>query len=258
MYDIPYSSLDRHKKNHLAKSMVKAKQAADVAEATGLLARVERITGQVEMVFNQAVAQRSAPGTIAAARELRGCLELLGKLSGELQGSSGGNSGPLEERFSAIIDEIGQQDRETVRRIYSRLTREQVRILPTLHGTTEDEDEEFNKLQTHFFKRHGLMVKSIDRWRTIAVILSEASGIPEEQLSEESRKPQPKPRTPLEATERNWDTPEKAKAYKYVDKERLLREAAEMDAGTRYCWCASFPHGGVMRDKPELIPPSAL
>jgi transposase-like protein len=84
------SALDRHKR-HLAPALTLAKQAERVTEATSLLSRVERIMGRVETICEAATREREWLPAIAASRELRFCLELLGKLSGELQ--SGTNLG---------------------------------------------------------------------------------------------------------------------------------------------------------------------
>jgi hypothetical protein len=78
------SALDRHRK-HLAPALTQAKQAERVTEATSLLSRVERIMGRVETICEAATRERDWLPAIAASRELRSCLELLGKLSGELQ-----------------------------------------------------------------------------------------------------------------------------------------------------------------------------
>jgi hypothetical protein len=83
-YGTNKSALDRHKK-HLAPALTQAKQAERVTEATSLLSRVERIMGRLETICEAATKERDWLPAIAASRELRGCLELLGKLSGELQ-----------------------------------------------------------------------------------------------------------------------------------------------------------------------------
>jgi hypothetical protein len=78
------SALDRHKK-HLAPALTLAKQAIVVTEATTLLSRVERIMSRCELIAEAATKSKDWLPAIAASRELRGCLELFGKLSGEIQ-----------------------------------------------------------------------------------------------------------------------------------------------------------------------------
>jgi hypothetical protein len=84
-FKIPYHSIDRHKKNHVSKTLTKAKHAEEVTAATSLLGRVERIMARCESIAEAATRERDWSPAIAASRELRGCLELLGRLSGELQ-----------------------------------------------------------------------------------------------------------------------------------------------------------------------------
>jgi hypothetical protein len=83
-YGTNKSALDRHRK-HLAPALTIAKQAERVTEATSLLSRVERIMGRLEMICEASTRERDWLPAIAASRELRSCLELLGKLSGEIQ-----------------------------------------------------------------------------------------------------------------------------------------------------------------------------
>jgi hypothetical protein len=78
------NALDRHRK-HLAPALTLAKQSERVTEATSLLSRVERIMGRVETICESATRERDWLPAISASRELRSCLELLGRLSGELQ-----------------------------------------------------------------------------------------------------------------------------------------------------------------------------
>lgn len=84
-FKIPYHSIDRHKKNHLPKTLTKAKGVEQVVEATSLMARVERLMVRCESIAEAATKERDWLPAISASRELRGCLELLGRLSGELQ-----------------------------------------------------------------------------------------------------------------------------------------------------------------------------
>jgi hypothetical protein len=83
-FTVSRSALDRHRK-HIPKALTKARQAEEIAESTSLLSRVEKLMSRCETIFDRAMAAGKWSGAAAAARELRGCLELLGKLSGELQ-----------------------------------------------------------------------------------------------------------------------------------------------------------------------------
>ena len=83
-YGTTKSALDRHRK-HIPAALVKAKEAAEVADAGTLLSRVERLMSRMEGICDKATQQQEWAGAVGAARELRCCLELLGKLSGELK-----------------------------------------------------------------------------------------------------------------------------------------------------------------------------
>lgn len=83
-YGTTKSALDRHRK-HIPTALTKAKQAAEVADATSLLSRVERLVSRCETICEKAMAEGEWTPAVSATRELRGCLELIGKLSGELK-----------------------------------------------------------------------------------------------------------------------------------------------------------------------------
>jgi hypothetical protein len=65
--------------------LTKAKQAETVIESTALLSRLEKLISRCETIFDKAMEDEQWTSAAAAAREIRGALEILGKLSGELQ-----------------------------------------------------------------------------------------------------------------------------------------------------------------------------
>jgi hypothetical protein len=97
------AALCRHQADHLPATLVQAKQAAEVARAGGLLDHVRLLADRTEDLYQQATDilrdakeggdSRTALAAIreaaAATREARGHLELLGKLSGELENGGG-------------------------------------------------------------------------------------------------------------------------------------------------------------------------
>ncbi len=93
------SALDRHRK-HIAPALAQAKQASEVAEASSLLSRVEKLVSRCERICSKAEEQEHWTGAVAAIREMRGCLELLGKLSGELH--PGGVNLSIQQSFADI------------------------------------------------------------------------------------------------------------------------------------------------------------
>jgi hypothetical protein len=84
-FSIPYHSVDRHKKNHLAKSMVKAKEAEQVADADTILARVEELLARAWRLADAAEHAKQLDTALRGIGQVRSCLELLARLSGELK-----------------------------------------------------------------------------------------------------------------------------------------------------------------------------
>ena len=79
--------LHRHRK-HLPERLTLAKHAEDVAAASTLLQRVEGIIGECKAIVDSAKKGKDWSAAVAALREIRSNLELLGKLSGELQAAA--------------------------------------------------------------------------------------------------------------------------------------------------------------------------
>ena len=83
-FQLSLPALDRHK-GHLPGTIINALQAEVVSEATSLLARVENLMHECEKIAAAAKLEKNWSAATSALREARGCLELLGKLRGELQ-----------------------------------------------------------------------------------------------------------------------------------------------------------------------------
>lgn len=133
-FGVHRSSLDRHKK-HIAEELTKAKQAEEVTEATSLLSRVEMLMSRCETIYERALQAGKWMGAAAAAREIRGCLELLGKLQGELQSPS---------RVSITLATIQNLDvaaltREQVSALYDRVQAEELRSVRQMSDAELDE-----------------------------------------------------------------------------------------------------------------------
>ena len=86
-HGVSRSALDRHKQ-HVPKALAEAKQAVVVAEAGTLLQRVETLISRCERIGAQAESDRQWGAAVSAARELRACLELIAKVTGELKPAS--------------------------------------------------------------------------------------------------------------------------------------------------------------------------
>jgi hypothetical protein len=83
--NITRSALLRHKKHHLPRSLIRARQAKETASANNLLADVCNLKRRAERIFRKAEKSGDDRIALAALREARGTVELLAKLAGELQ-----------------------------------------------------------------------------------------------------------------------------------------------------------------------------
>lgn len=77
-------SVRRHRDSHLSKSLVTVLARRDTAGAVKALDRVEHLYTRASAVLDAAEAEGQAGLQLAALRELRGTVELLAKLTGEL------------------------------------------------------------------------------------------------------------------------------------------------------------------------------
>ena len=74
-------ALHRHKR-HLSQAVI---AAAQVAGASSLLARIEAVLAEVQDIATKAKRSKDWPAALQALKELRACLQLIGRVSGELQ-----------------------------------------------------------------------------------------------------------------------------------------------------------------------------
>ena len=79
-----HMALYRHKDEHLPATLVKAHVAAEVAHADALLSQVRELRDRALAILDRAEEDGQLMPALAAIREARGCLELLGKLMGEI------------------------------------------------------------------------------------------------------------------------------------------------------------------------------
>ena len=84
-YAVSKSALQRHKAEHLPPKLTKAKQAEEVAEATGLLRQIRTLQAVTLRILRDAEADGERRTALKAVAEARRNIELLGKLAGELQ-----------------------------------------------------------------------------------------------------------------------------------------------------------------------------
>jgi hypothetical protein len=78
-------ALQRHKEEHLPAVLLHAKEAEQVAQADDLLAQVRDLQRRTLSILDGAEKSGDRRTALAAIREARGNLELLGRLAGDLQ-----------------------------------------------------------------------------------------------------------------------------------------------------------------------------
>ena len=84
-FEVSTSALVRHHDDHLPASLVKAQEAAEAAQADDLLAQVVDLRDKALGVLGKAEKSDDLRTAVSAIREARGCVELLGKLAGQLK-----------------------------------------------------------------------------------------------------------------------------------------------------------------------------
>jgi hypothetical protein len=83
-YGLSPASLSRHAQEHIPKLLTRAKAAAEVADADDLLSAVKGLKSRVEAALSKVEAAEEYDSFWRGARELRGCLELMGRITKEL------------------------------------------------------------------------------------------------------------------------------------------------------------------------------
>jgi hypothetical protein len=83
-FSVHYSSVRRHQK-HMGAQLTKARHAKESADASTLLKRVEELITKCNGIAAKAEKKKAWPAAVSALSQVRACLELLGRLSGELQ-----------------------------------------------------------------------------------------------------------------------------------------------------------------------------
>jgi hypothetical protein len=85
LYAVSEAALRRHKANHLPETLARAQEAQQAAHGDNLLTQVRELHERARSILSTAEKARDWPTALKAIREARGCLELLGRLMGELQ-----------------------------------------------------------------------------------------------------------------------------------------------------------------------------
>ncbi len=80
------TALHRHKNAHLPKALARARAAEEIVRGGSLLEEVEALMARTDTICEESMANGDMRLALSAIREKRGCLELLGKATGELDG----------------------------------------------------------------------------------------------------------------------------------------------------------------------------
>lgn len=83
-YGVSKDALSRHKAKHLPAKLVMARAAEDVAQADSLLDQVRDLQARAHRILDKAEGAGDLRTALGAIREVRGNLELLARLLGEL------------------------------------------------------------------------------------------------------------------------------------------------------------------------------
>ncbi len=87
LYDVSEAAVRRHKTNHIPSTLAKAEEAKEAGRAGDLLGQVRALQGKTLGILLRAEGSGDLRTALGAIREARGNVELLAKLSGELDES---------------------------------------------------------------------------------------------------------------------------------------------------------------------------
>jgi hypothetical protein len=91
-YGTSAATLQRHQKAHLPVLLAKAEEAAEMVRADNLMGSLRDLYTRAFDILQKAEKAGALETALKAIRELRGILELLAKLSGELEPTAPGNT----------------------------------------------------------------------------------------------------------------------------------------------------------------------
>ena len=110
-------SVYRHQQGHLPATMLKAREAQEVAHADGLLAQLQSLQQKTLEILARAEGTGDLRSALAALRELRGTVELTAKLTGQMAGQGGQSSQTAQYRpykdvpFEDLVALVDKLDR---------------------------------------------------------------------------------------------------------------------------------------------------
>lgn len=84
-YELNHVSVSRHKNQHLPQHLVKAKTLQEEDQADDLLHKLNTIYDRAWAIVEEAEKDKKYAASVSALKECRQCLEIIGKLLGELK-----------------------------------------------------------------------------------------------------------------------------------------------------------------------------
>ena len=123
-FGVSRHALDRHKKNgHIAQQIAKAAEAKEIAQAENLLSKITTLQETADRILDKAEKAGDIRAACAAIREVRGVLELMAKVTGELKGDGVTvniiQSAEFQQVIAILQEELPDEIRERfARRLY--------------------------------------------------------------------------------------------------------------------------------------------
>jgi len=114
-YGVGSTALFRHSKSHLPALLTKASAAVEVAHADDLLAKVQALEAKASDIGQQAERGGDLRCALVAVRELTRIVELLARLTGQLDPEAQRPNGPLSVALVHVVDRCRQCGAETPR-----------------------------------------------------------------------------------------------------------------------------------------------
>jgi hypothetical protein len=84
-YDFSHMAVQRHRQNHLPKTLIKAHELQEEDRADKLIQQVNALYDKALSLLEQAERDKKYAPAVAAIREARASLELVGRLCGQVQ-----------------------------------------------------------------------------------------------------------------------------------------------------------------------------
>jgi hypothetical protein len=84
-YGLNHNAVQRHRSRHIAPALVKAKEHREIIEANSVMGDVQMLRTRAIALLDQAESEGDVKLACTALREVRGIIELLAKVSGELE-----------------------------------------------------------------------------------------------------------------------------------------------------------------------------